>query len=348
MKKIKLNKIASSTRNLALQKEVIISEKIEAKEGNVIAARVLEEKLVYNEIELVDGRMTKLCKGDIIAGVLGERRALRGFSGILPKKIKVGDKLDILNLGGVIGLCTSENLNLGPPIPVEVLGSILIFPFIDKRVGIPANITKNAIKSKDKLENGLPIIAVSGTCMNCGKTSAACEIIKIISRKGYRVGAAKLTGVSLRRDTLKMQDYGAVKTLDFTDAGVVATISRPIVPIAKGLIHELNDGETDVILIELGDGILGEYQVQRILQDKEIMSFVKVNVLATSDPVAAWGAVEQFKKYGFKIDIITGPVTDNDVGIKFVEKKLKIPAVNALRDGEKLGEFILKKVFREN
>ena len=89
--KIKLDKIASSTRNCRLTQEVILSDDITAKDGYVIAVKTLEEKSVYNQLELVSGRMTRICKGDLIAGVLGERKALRGYTGVVPPSVRVGD-----------------------------------------------------------------------------------------------------------------------------------------------------------------------------------------------------------------------------------------------------------------
>ena len=41
-------------------------------------------KTVYNTIEDVHGRMIPLNDGDVVAGVLGTRRALRGYAGVVP------------------------------------------------------------------------------------------------------------------------------------------------------------------------------------------------------------------------------------------------------------------------
>ena len=79
--KIQADKIASSTKNAKLQRELTLSTEIICKEGYIIAVRALEEKNTYNTLELVSGRMSKICQGDIIAGVLGARNALKGFSG---------------------------------------------------------------------------------------------------------------------------------------------------------------------------------------------------------------------------------------------------------------------------
>ena len=76
---IKLDKIASVARTANLTHEVHVSHSITAERGNVLIVEALEEKSVYGELELESGRMARIIKGDIIAGVLGERQALKGF-----------------------------------------------------------------------------------------------------------------------------------------------------------------------------------------------------------------------------------------------------------------------------
>ena len=344
--KVTLDKIASTTRNAKIPREVLLSDDIQAKEGMVLAVRVHGKKTVYNTLEDIHGRMIDLNDGDVIAAVLGTRRALRGYAGHVPASIKVGDKLDILNLGGVIGRCTSVNLEIGKPLQAEVLGQILSFPHLGERFGVPASIRTGAVAWSDKLEKSAPIIYVAGTCMNAGKTFACGEIIRYLAKKGYRVGAAKLTGVSLLRDTMSMVDRGAVKGLSFTDAGVVSTTGAVSVPVATGLINTLNKVELDVLVIELGDGILGEYGVQEILHDNELMDAAAVHIMCANDPVAAWGAVELFKnRFKRKVDMISGPATDNAVGKEFIEGQVGVKAINARIEQEILGQFIENTVF---
>ena len=59
--------------------------------------------------------------------------------------------------------------------------------------------------------------------MNSGKTTAACALVAGLRQRGFKVGAGKLTGVSLRRDVWEMRDCGAEPTAVFTDFGVVTT-----------------------------------------------------------------------------------------------------------------------------
>ena len=134
------------------------------------------------------------------------------------------------------------------------------------------------------------MVYVAGTCMNAGKTVAATELVRGLARGGLRVAAAKLTGVSLMRDALSMLDAGAVAALTFNDVGIASTHAGVTVATAKGIFNRLAAAKPDVIVAELGDGILGEYGVQDILHDAELMRVGAAYVMAAPDPVACWGA----------------------------------------------------------
>ena len=123
---VKLDKIASVTGRINLPREIEITNVVPAERGAVIVVEALEEKSVYGELELVGGRLARIIKGDIIAGVLGERQALKGFVGGIPAQIAAGDILHMLNMGGVIGKVSSANADYGQPLRVRVLGAALI------------------------------------------------------------------------------------------------------------------------------------------------------------------------------------------------------------------------------
>ena len=67
--------------------------------------------------------------------------------------------------------------------------------------------------------SGVPVVALAGTCMDSGKTAAACAIVSRLRHLGFRIAACKATGVSLRRDILTMEDAGALAfTVSLSDA----------------------------------------------------------------------------------------------------------------------------------
>jgi hypothetical protein len=335
--RVRLDRIASSTRNAHLADEVIVGDEIIAAEGYVLAVRILEDKPTYNTVEDLTGRMVPLRAGDVLAGTLGARRALRGYAGEVPPHLAIGDSVHVLNLGGILGRCTSVNPEIGPPFRAEVLGAVLTFPALGDRVGRPAHIRDGAVPPADSLDTRIPVVYVAGTCMNAGKTVAAAELVRGLSRGGLRVAAAKLTGVSLMRDALSMRDAGAVAALTFNDVGVATTHAGVTVATAKGIFNRLAASRPDVIVAELGDGILGEYGVQDILRDPELASVGAAWIMAAPDPVGCWGA-QQLMQHEFRLPItaMTGPATDNDVGQSYIRASLGLPACNARRNPEGL------------
>ena len=346
--RVRLDRIASSTRNASLGHEVILGDQIVAAEGYVLAVRLLTDKSTYNQVEDLSGRMVSLRSGDVLAGTLGIRRALRGYAGEVPERIAVGDVIHVLNLGGILGRCTSENPEIGPPFEAEVLGAVLAFPELGDRVGEPAHIREHAVPPAETLRCDIPVIYVAGTCMNSGKTVAATELVRGLARSGRRVAAVKLTGVSLMRDALSMQDAGAIDALTFNDAGAASTHAGTTVPIARGLLNRLVDprgAHPEVIVAELGDGILGEYGVQDILQAPDLMALGAAYVVAAPDPVGCWGALQLMRnEFQLPVTVITGPATDNEVGRRYIENDLGIPAHNARLEAPALVSCVVAAV----
>ncbi|MCP4592806.1 MAG: hypothetical protein GY842_18890 [bacterium] len=340
-----IDKIASATSNVPVRHDGRLTQTLVPREGHIVAARVVGEKSTYNQLEDLHGRMVALHDGDIIAGVLGERSALQGYSGVVPSELKVGDRLQVLNLGGVLGVCTSENPDVGRPFNVEVLGAVLVFPDFENRTGVPAHIGMNAIPVDSAPLPAVPVVYVAGTCMNSGKTTAACQLIRELSKRGAAVGACKLTGVSLRRDVLQMLDYGASWSVSFTEAGAVSTNHRNAVPVTRALLAHLADAGAEVIVAELGDGVHGEYGVGAILADEELMELCAALVMCANDPVGAWGARRILDAdFGLSIDVMSGPTTDNAVGTDYVQRELGLAALNARTHGTELGELMASKV----
>ena len=164
--------------------------------------------------------------------------------------------------------------------------------------------------------------------------------------RGFRLGALKVSGVACLKDTLSMEDHGAVDSLSFLDAGHPSTAGfTDLAPMAKGLLNEIAQKPIDAVVIEMGDGIIGGYGVASIYKDREIMAATRCHVMCANDLVAAWGAKEQSKLLGRAIDVMSGPATDNDVGERYVEEELGIPAANSRTRGAKLAEIVQAKAF---
>jgi hypothetical protein len=343
MQNVIVDKIASVAIDADLGHEIRIDSDIPAEEGVLVAAEVLNNKSRYNTLELTSGRMAQVKRGDVIIGALGHRKALFGYSGHLPEKVVPGDVLQILNLGGVLGVCDSINPEQGQPFDCRVLGVVLDFPYLAQRVGVPARAGARRLPaSPESLVVDTPVIAIAGTCMNSGKTAAAAAIVSRLCHHGLVIDAFKATGVALRRDILAMEDAGARNTGIFTDFGIVATTAANAPALTRELLATLGQQGADAIVFELGDGILGAYGVEAILDDAAIRSTLSAVVLSANDPVAAWGGVKLLRER-FEIEpaAVTGPATDNQVGIDIITERCHVPAINAMTHAAELGELLL-------
>ena len=342
MKTIVVDKVASVAQHNNLGAELRLSPDIPCEEGVLIAVRVLNNKSRYNQLELTSGRMATVTMGDIVVGALGHRNALRGYSGHLPKSLSKGDHVQLLNIGGVIGMCDSANPDVGAPFECEVLGTVLEFPYLGERIGIPARAGSSMLDIDAPLNmNGVPVVALAGTCMDSGKTAAACAIVGRLRHLGLNVAACKATGVSLRRDVLAMEDAGASETMIFSDLGVVTTTAENGPALTRSLLSGLSVSRPDVIVLELGDGLLGAYGVAAILADDEIREALTAVVLCANDPVSAWGGAKILRdEFDIEPAVVTGPATDNDVGVQQIAERVSLPGINALSNGVTLGDMI--------
>lgn len=329
---VEVDKFGSSTSRLRLERKVKVAASAPTpKAGDVVVVRALTESVTYGNIELPSGRLAKVNRNDVIAGVFGNRRALKGFVGDVPRSAKAGDRLHLLNMGGLIGDCKGHHSSLSDAIEVEVLGIAV------DDTGDVMNIGNGALRPANFLLESAPMIIVAGSCMNSGKTVAATEIIKQASHAGLRIAGAKMSGVAALRDTFNMEDHGAFVTASFLDCGLPSTVDiDDLAPVAKAILNHLNEQKPELIVVELGDGIVGGYSVESILKDPDIRKATTSFVFCASDYVGVIGGVSVLKTHGIEIDVVAGSVTDSQMGEDYVEQRIGIKAGNARRDGKRL------------
>jgi hypothetical protein len=347
MRSVVVDKVASVTQACGLSNEVrTATDNIPSEEGVVVVVEVLTSKSTYNTLELTSGRMAKVVKGDIVVGALGHRKALFGYSGHVPPAVRAGDVIQMLNIGGVLGICDSVNPDKGKPFDCRVIGVVLHFPYLGERIGVPARVGHKKLDQAAKLDtHGVPVVALAGTCMEAGKTAAACAVISRMRHRGLVVDAFKATGVSLRRDILAMEDAGARRSAIFTDLGVVTTTKANGPALTRTMLTELSAGKPDAIVFELGDGILGTYGVDAILECPDIRSALTGVILSANDPVAAWGGVKLLRdRFGIDPCVVTGPSTDNAVGVEIITTQMGVAAFNAMTNGAALGDRVIEAI----
>ena len=328
--RLRLDKVGSACTPLALGPYVTINPEPVCAEGTAIVCRVLTARRDYGHLELVSGRQARLVPGDIIVGVLGNRAAMRGFSGRVPQSLAKGDTLHLLNQGGVVGVSAGGHVELGNPLELEVLGTPV-------RLRTPLRLDDHALDWDLEIPAPAPpVLVVAGTCMNSGKSTAAGVIIRALRTQGKIVHAGKVTGVACYRDLMRFADNGARRTLSFLDFGMASTCYRDDTPpMARAMLAHLMNESPDVIVLELGDGLMGPYGVDEVLEDAVFSSYVTVAVLAANDLVGARAGAQQLEDVGIPVGVVTGPATDNAVGRERLQP-LGLQAANIFREPEEV------------
>lgn len=337
--KVKLTKIPSIARRLELPHEVEISDKITPEEGAVIVVEALSDEGKNNVLDFASGRLGRLVEGDVIPGVLGKRRALREYSGNIPTHLQVGDILYLICESGMLSEIKGVSERWGTPMKVRVLGSLV-------QDGKHANLKDKAIAWRQTLEASAPVIVVAGTCMDTGKTTMICKLVKHFAGKGLKVAAVKLAGTAFTQDPLKIKDHGANPVMDFADGGLPSTCGDPehTLQVALGLLAEVNKSNPDLIIAEFGDAIMGEYNVEYLLRHPELQKHIVASIVAASDIVAAWGTTRIMAEYGVPLTLITGPVVNNETGVEYLEKQLGVAAESNLHSIPKTARLLEEKL----
>ena len=337
--KVDVQKVGSVVSRLELVRSVdVLATKVCPRVGDAVVVKALTESVTYGNLETPSGRLAKIAAGDVIVGALGKRRALKGFVGEMPDTVKPGDRLHLLNMGGVMGVCKGHHSSFSDAIEVEVIGAVI-------QNGKIANIGDGALEPAQHLNVDAPVIVIAGTCMNSGKTVAATEIIKQAAKSGLRVAGAKISGIACLRDTLNMEDNGAFATASFLDCGLPSTVDHnDLASVAKAILNHLDSLSPDLIVVELGDGIVGGYSVDDVLADASIRNAISSFVFCAADYVGVIGGAQVLGGLGIDIDVVAGSVTDAQMGEDYIREKLGLEAGNARRNGQRLFELAFNKV----
>ncbi len=131
----------------------------------------------------------------------------------------------------------------------------------------------------------------------------------------------------------------------FTDLGIVTTTEKSGPALTRTMLTEMASGQPDVIVFELGDGLLGTYGVHSILLDTAIKTALTAVVLSANDPVAAWGGIKLLReRFGIEPAAVTGPATDNLVGVEIIREQMNVEAFNAISNPADLGDYLIAKL----
>ncbi len=293
-------------------------DKIKWKTGDYVVGEITDTGSDILKVELINGRMRSIMKGDLVVGALGERYATLEATGTW-KEVGEDGKMHLLTGAGLFGKCTSKSVYLPNLIEIQYTGHT----FMDGKICIMDDYVHNFNFSKFNT----PVVLLVGTSMSAGKTTSAKIVVNHLKRAGLKVVAGKLTGASRYSDILSFKDVGADFIFDFVNIGLPSTI-YPREKYRKKLIQllsEINSVNADVAVIELGASPLEPYNGD--IAFEELKNNVKCIILCASDPYAVFGVM---KSFNLKPDIVSGIATNTYAGAELIEKLCNVKALNLI------------------
>lgn len=294
--------------------------------GQIILARV--EKLGHHQkLETPHGRRAQLYEGDEIIVAYGERYAPDQFEAVIPSDLGL---CDLVAGGGVAGRVLSKHTKIRSATQIVPLG------LIGDAHGCPLNLAQFALAYRLLPSERPRVIAVAGTSMNAGKTTAAAGLIHGLARAGLKVAATKVTGTGSGGDVWSMVDAGAQQVIDFTDMGYASTAGLALADaerVAISLIAHSTDGQPDVIVVEFADGLL-QRETAALLTSARMRETIDGVLFAAADALGAVGGREWLLRAGHHVIGISGLISTSPLASREAATAMNAPVLtlDQLRD----------------
>lgn len=294
-------KRAFTTRRVALDRaRLLLTGGTRPMAGDLLLCRVVEPGQ-HKALQLASGRPSTLFPGDELLLAAGNRYAPDQFEAYLPDGT---GPCHLVAAGGLGGRVESRFERMGEPTRLEALG------LVADASGRPLNLADFRIHPPRALRR-IPTIAVLGTSMNAGKTTAAAHLVRGLVLSGVVVGAAKVTGTSAPGDLTLVLDAGAATALDFTDVGHASTflLDEPALEETfTALIDALVAAGAEVAVLEVADGLY-QRETAMLAASKTFAERVDTVLFAAGDAMGAATGVRELEALGLPVAAVTGLLT---------------------------------------
>lgn len=315
-------KYAVTSRNVPLAEMARLTEMRHVpRVGDLVMAEILEIGK-NTKIEVRRGVMMDLFPGDHIVGSFGNRYATDQFEGYVPG-FPV-EECDLLSVGGVCGEAASWHEEIEEPTRLRVRGMVC------DRDGEILNQRDFGLREpSDGLHplSSAETILVVGSSMNSGKTNTAGSISRSLTRKGFRVAAAKVTGTAAGKDVRHFESCGADPVLDFVSAGYPSTymLDRDeLLGIYRALLAHLRGANPDYIVLEIADGIF-QRETRMMLESEDIRDSVDHVFFAAGDSLSIEAGVRSLGDLGLPLRATSGALTQSLLAVREAEEATGIP-----------------------
>ncbi|WP_338240890.1 DUF1611 domain-containing protein [Aurantiacibacter hainanensis] len=291
----------------------LIHGPIRPRPGDVVLARV--DRIRYHRrLELANGRKANLHSGDEIIVAYGDRYATDQFEGVVP--IDLGPT-NLIATGGVAATMASRTVGMRPATEITPVG------LLGNKRGDPINLRDFAVRLAVPKRKRPQTIAVLGTSMNSGKTTACKSLIRGLRAAGKKVAGLKVTGTGSGGDYWAMADAGAHLVADFSDAGYASTYRLSQIELELILFELLalaTAAEVDVAVIEVADGIFQE-QNRQLIRSSAFQTAIDRIVFSAGDAMGAEQGLWTLMKCGLPVVALSGRVTMSSLAMREIPDK---------------------------
>lgn len=319
-------KRAFTTRRVDLDMATRLRSDLRPRAGDLVLARVVQLGQ-HQKLESPQGRRAQLYEGDEIIVSYGERYAPDQFEAVVPEDFS---PCDLVAGGGVAGKVLSRHAKIRAATRIEPVG------LLADDGGKVLNLAKFGLPRLTAKAALPPVVAVVGTSMNAGKTTAAAGLIHGLSRAGLAVAATKVTGTGSGGDLWTMLDAGARSVLDFTDHGHASTAGLGhdrIESVALSLIAHCAAEKPDVIVVEVADGLL-QRETGALLRSPRMRDVLHGVLFAAGDAMGAVAGHQWLVETGHRVLGISGLLSASPLAQREAEAALgrQVLSLADLRD----------------
>lgn len=304
------------------------------REGDVVLVKTLATEPSFSILG-ISGEIFSSGKQSYILGVLGNRNSSTHANGGIPEgglRVIANSPIDWLGgASGVIGICeettTLTTDRIEGAFRVQLIGLV-------KNGKENLNIMEFAIRPISK-KLTLPVILISGTSAEAGKTTFMKNILCFLSEH-KKVGALKITGTGGMLDCNVYKTAGAFFTADQVDCGLITTYTQTNHfedHIQKAFFAAQESG-CQIILAELGGDLLGANNPV-LLKAAFLIDHIQSLIVINNDAMSVMGSRAFLEKIDFRKQVFhfSSPFR-NYVGMKNRADYLEHCSLHNILDAE--------------
>lgn len=287
--------------------------------GDLVLARIVQLGK-HEHLESCEGRRCRLFPGDEIVVAYGNRYAPDQFEAEVPDAL---GPCHLVAGGGVAARMLSRHEAVRPATQIEPIG------LIGDQRGQPLSVSDFRLPAAARSRRRPLTLAVAGTAMNAGKTTAVAGLVHGAHRAGLRVVAAKITGTGSGGDTWLMRDAGATAVLDFTDAGMVSTYRCTLGEIEDGMalvLAHLAALAPDLVVLEIADGLY-QAETAALIASPRFAAQVDAMLFAAGDAMGAAAGVQWLRERGRRVLAVTGALTRSPLAMREAAAACRLPVL---------------------